>query len=315
MLTKAWKTIGILFICGLTACWPKKAEKTIESPKKAVAEKVTLHIASDFNYPPFVYKEPKETDPSNPSANKKGLEVDILMELAKRLDLHIVFEELQFAEIMDAVASGRVDGAIGGISITANRKGKVLFTTPFYKSPIVSIISVDNTATSWDDNQEFDLFVVSDPDFADFIGKQLSEKYKKLKVANFPLWDDVLQSFETNKGGIYVTDRLHAEHLLKDTPNLRIVTEFVDQTGLTTGGGLPIAFALNQKYDNLVMRINTEIQKMEKDGTLKQIMQKVEMPSVIAETPPQEKAKQQESTIEQILDSMENKNIETAMTV
>lgn len=310
VLTKAWKTIGILLVCGLTACWSKKEEKTAEPQKKAVAEKVTLHIASDFNYPPFVYKEPKETDPVNPNANKKGLEIDILMELAKRLDLQIVFEELKFEEIVDAVASGRVDGAIGGISVTTNRKEKVLFTAPFYKSPIVSVIRLDNAATSWDDNQEFNLFVVSDPDFADFVGKQLSEKYKKLQVANFPLWEDVLQSFETNKGGMYVTDRLHAEHLMKDTPNLRIVTEFVDQTGLTTGGGLPIAFALNPKHDNLVMRINSEIKKMEEDGTLRQIMGKVEVQPMITEMPAQEKTKQQESSIEKILDTMAHENME-----
>jgi ABC-type amino acid transport substrate-binding protein len=301
-------------VCGLTACWPKKAE---QPQKKVVAEKMILHIASDFSYPPFVYKEPKDTNPANPNANKKGLEIDILMELAKRLDLNIIFEELKFEEIIDAVSSGRMDGAIGGISITANRKDKVLFTDPFYKSPVVSIVHVDNTVTAWDDNQEFNLFVVSDPDFTDFVGKQLSEKYKKLKVANFPLWEDVLQSFETNKGGMYVTDRLHAEHLMKSTPNLRIVTEFVDQTGLTTGGGLPIAFAFNPKHESLVTHINTEIQQMEKDGTLKQIMNKVEpapiVTEAITEVSAQEKTKQQESSIEKILDSMENGNIEPAI--
>lgn len=288
----------------------------MEPQKDAAAKKVTLHIASDFSYPPFVYKEPKETDPTDPNANKKGLEIDILMELAKRLDLNIVFEELKFEEIINAVSSGRVDGALGGISVTANRKEKVKFTTPFYKSPIVSIVSIDNTATSWDDNQEFNLFIVSDPDFTDFIGKQLSEKYKKLKVANFPLWEDVLQSFEINKGGIYITDRLHAEHLMKSTPNLRIVTEFVDQTGLTTGGGLPLAFAFNQKHGKLVMRINSEIQKMEQDGTLKQIMQKVEPPSIV-EAPKSEAKQRQETSIEKILDTMETENtdpvIETAI--
>ena len=217
MLTKTLKTIGMLLVCGLTVCCQKKEEKK-EEAKNAVPTKTVLHIASDFNYSPFVYKEPPETDPASPNSNKKGLEVDLILELAKRLDLEIIFEELKFGEVIDAVASGRVDGAIGGISVTANRKDKVLFTAPFYKSPLVSIVTVDNVATSWDDDQEFDLFVVSDPDFTDFIGKQLSEKYKKMKVANFPLWEDVLKSFETNKGGIYVTDRLNAEHLIKGAP-------------------------------------------------------------------------------------------------
>jgi glutamine transport system substrate-binding protein len=312
---KVWKTIGVLLVCGLTACWPKKEEKTEQSTKKAVTEKATLHIASDFNYQPFVYKEPKETDPANPNANKKGLEIDILMELAKRLDFHIVFEELKFEEIIDAVASGRVDGAIGGISVTANRKEKVLFTVPFYKSPIVSIVTVDNTATPMDDTQEFDMFVISDPDFTDFVGQQLSERYKKLKVANFPLWEDVLQSFETNKGGIYITDRLHAEHLMQNTPNLRIVSEFTDQTGLSTGGGLPIAFAFNQKHDGLVLRINTEIQKMEEDGTLKQIMEKVAKTPIVTMPAVEvaEKEKPQDASIEKILDTMANENIEPAI--
>ena len=101
-------------------------------------------------------------------------------------------------------------------------------------------------------------------------------------------------------------------------PNLRIVNEFIDQTGLSTGGGLPIAFAFNHKHDNLVMRINSEIQKMEKDGTLKQILQKVEAPSTVevitTETPssPAE-TKKEESSIEKILDSMEKENLEPAL--
>ena len=321
MLKKVWKSIGILLICGLTACWPKKEDKPAEPQKNTVPEKVILHIASDFNYLPFSYKDPKDTDTANPNDNKKGLEVDIITELAKRLDFQIVFEELKFEEVIDAVSSGRVDGAIGGISITTNRKEKILFTAPFYKSPVVSVVSVENAATPWNDDQEFDLFVVSDPDFTDFVSKQLSEKYKKLNVSNFPLWEDVLQSFETKKGGVYVTDRLHAEHLIKNTPNLRIVNEYTDQTGLTTGGGLHIAFAFNQKHDNLVMRINNEIHKMEKDGTLKQIMQKLEIPPVEIVTTPAEltptkeekKTEDQSSSIEKILDSMENENLEPAM--
>jgi len=305
-------------MCSLVACSSGKEAKNEKAQKNAIPEKVVLHIASDFNYPPFTYKDPKETDIADPNSNKKGLEVEILEELSKRLDFKVVFEELKFEEIIDAVSSGRVDGAIGGISITTNRKEKVLFTSPFYKSPIVSVVTIENTVSPADKDHEFDLFVVSDPDFTDFVSKQLSEKYKKLNVANFPLWEDVLQSFETKKGGIYVTDRLHAEHLVKETPNLRIVNEYTDQTGLTTGGGLHIAFAFNQKHDKLVMRINNEIQKMQKDGTLKQILEKVETPSTAPSTPTEtvsgfeKKEEQQAASIEQILNNMESHPLESA---
>ena len=267
MLSTTWKTIGILLVCGLTAaCWPDKDNKVAQE-KKSETTKTVLHIASDFNYPPFVFKDPKET---NPNANKKGLEVDIMMELAKRLNFEVVFEEMKFEGLIDAVASGRVDGAIGGITITNNRKDKVLFTTPFYKSPLVSIVSIENTAIPTDDDTEYDMFVVSDPDFVDFVGEQLREKYKdkKLNIANFPLFNEVMNSFQTKKGGVYITDKLHAENFLKDTPNLRISSQFTDQTGLSTGGGFPVAFAFNQKHDKLVIQINTELQNMEKDGTL-----------------------------------------------
>ena len=58
----------------------------------------------------------------SPNSNKKGLEVAIILELAKRLDFIVKFEELKFEELVDAVESGRVDGAIGGITETPGRK-------------------------------------------------------------------------------------------------------------------------------------------------------------------------------------------------
>ena len=77
---------------------------------------------------------------------------------------------------------------------------------------------VDNTNTTWDDDKEYELFIVSDQDYSDFISKSLMEKYKKLKVSNFSYWREVMTALESKEGGMYITDKANAEYLIKNTP-------------------------------------------------------------------------------------------------
>ena len=63
--------------------------------------------------------------------NLTGYEVEILKEVAKRLELEIKFEEMGFDGILQSLSNGTVDVAANDIEITEKRKEKFSFSDPY----------------------------------------------------------------------------------------------------------------------------------------------------------------------------------------
>jgi polar amino acid transport system substrate-binding protein len=65
----------------------------------------------------------------------KGVDVEIMDLVGEKLGKKIVFNNTEFAAIIDNVAAGKVcDAGAAGITITEERKAKVDFSTPYYTS-------------------------------------------------------------------------------------------------------------------------------------------------------------------------------------
>ena len=75
----------------------------------------------------------------------KGVDVEIMALVGEKLGKEIVFNNTEFAAIIDNVAAGKVcDAGAAGITITEERKAKVDFSTPYYTSVQYVIFATDN---------------------------------------------------------------------------------------------------------------------------------------------------------------------------
>lgn len=73
-----------------------------------------------------------------------GYDVEVIREVAQRLDLDIKFEELGIDSLFTALNSGRVDLVINDIEVTEERKEKFAFSTPYKYSYTTMIVREEN---------------------------------------------------------------------------------------------------------------------------------------------------------------------------
>jgi polar amino acid transport system substrate-binding protein len=75
----------------------------------------TLRLTVNATYAPMEYRDPTTNE-------LKGLDIDLAAEIAKRLNLKIVWSEVPFAELIPALQTKRADFIISGISDRASRR-------------------------------------------------------------------------------------------------------------------------------------------------------------------------------------------------
>ena len=88
----------------------------------------TLHVAIYPGMPPFSFIS---------NGEPSGLELDILTEWANRRDWRLEFLAMEFSSQIPAVQTGKVDMAMGAISITEERQKQVLFSDGYLESHIM----------------------------------------------------------------------------------------------------------------------------------------------------------------------------------
>ena len=103
------------------------------------------------------------------SGKPSGIEVDILTEWANRRNWKLEFLVMDFAAQIPAVQTGKVDMAMGAISITEERQKQVLFSDGYFESHILlitrkgeaGILTNPSQPTATDDNTSQWLWIVA----------------------------------------------------------------------------------------------------------------------------------------------------------
>lgn len=97
--------------------------------------KEEIIVNTNAYFAPFEYYEGTEI---------VGVDVEIMNKVGKKLGKNVVFENTEFAVIIDNVKAGEVcDAGAAGITITDQRKEKVDFSIPYYTS--VQYVIFDKT--------------------------------------------------------------------------------------------------------------------------------------------------------------------------
>lgn len=137
-------TLMILFLAILAACGNTADEQTNnggeneqetareESAWDRIQEEGKIKVATSGTLYPTSYHD-SETD------ELTGFEVEVVKEMARRLDLEVEFVEMAFDGMLTSINSGQVDIAANDISITPERKEKFAFSEP-YKFSFASMI-------------------------------------------------------------------------------------------------------------------------------------------------------------------------------
>jgi polar amino acid transport system substrate-binding protein len=205
---------------------------------------------------PYVFPDPK-----NPR-QIIGYEVDLMNEIARRLNRRAVFVQNQWDGLIPGLQTGNYDVAINGIEITEDRKGQVDFTIPYYATgEQLSVRAGENSISTL-----ADLKGKTAGTLKYTLAQRILEREGGIRIQTY---DGQINAYEDLANG-----RLDA--VLMDAP---IATYYSSPNPKLKFAGPPIEriqYGICLRKDNaeLLTRINEALLSLIKSGDLRRIYEK-----------------------------------------
>jgi polar amino acid transport system substrate-binding protein len=125
----------------------------------AIRERGTLVVSTDPNYEPQSFLNTEGQRPSDTkcasdqltTAEMQGFDVDVAIEIGKRLGVETCFATPSWDLITAGSWADKWDISVGSMTITTDRQQALDFTTPYYYTPAVLAAKADAGIESLDD--------------------------------------------------------------------------------------------------------------------------------------------------------------------
>lgn len=222
----------------------------------------TLIVGTAADFPPFSFIDKSD--------EIVGFDIDIVKEIARRLNANIKIVDRQFSMLLPQIQLGQIQIIAAGMTPTAERAKKIRFTKPYLKhNPLViaSLKSRNLNINSLEDLKSKSA-IVNTGYTADAYISDLSES-KNINIIRLSKVEDAIIALNHGKADVFITAQLTLKPYLKDTGlekyNIFIIPNTCETSSLGISKLVPQA---------LFEKIEQAIQNMKKDGTLKSIKQR-----------------------------------------
>ena len=218
-------------------------------------------VVAENAYPPLQFVDPK-------SGEAVGWEYDAMADIAERLNINVVYENISWDAMIAAVSEGQYDMGMTGITIREDRMGKVDFSDSYMVSQMMMIVAGDESR--FDDAQGFaadsDLLAGAQPGTTPFyvtIYDILDGDEANPRVIQFETFGAALQALRTGDVDLVLSDSTAANgYVSASEGRLKIVGKPL--------GTEEFGFIF-PKGSDLVGPMNAAIAEMTADGTLERL--------------------------------------------
>ena len=222
-------------------------------------EEGLLTVGSDIPYPPFEYRKDGELI---------GLDIDLMNEIATRLDLEAEYTDTSFDTIFTQLAAGRYDAVVAASTITPEREQQVNFSDPYYKSQQSLTINT---------GEGTDIASIDELAEGDVVGVQNGTTGKTYAEENVPEGVE-LRSFKQGPDAFTALEAGQVIAVIHDEPTA--LAEVATREGLelvqTIDTGENFGIAVNPENEALLDAINETLAEIVEDGTYQEIYDKYE---------------------------------------
>jgi ABC-type amino acid transport substrate-binding protein len=230
-------------------------------------DKGTIIVGVSPDYPPFTFMEKDKKD-----ANKEnivGFEIDLFNELAKRSHYKVIYKQMPFDEIFKAIEKKEVDASIANITVTDERKEKLVFSKP-YLSTGYALVVKDNEFKSFDDLKNKKVVVQENTSYEKLFKDKVQEIYPTITVEDGKKISDLVQKLKDNYVDAIFLGKAEAEAIVfddkKDHNEFILVPLNMDETN-----DLAIAYSKDSKF---VAELDKALEGMLKDDTVNKLKEK-----------------------------------------
>ena len=238
-----------------------EAEKVVDL-ESLTAENGTLTYAAASEMAPFTYL--KDEKPV-------GYDLDIAARFCREFGYGLKVTFMDFADMLDSVASGRSSFGSGSISITKEREARLFFSEPEYIGGMVLVVRDGAAAAEKRSSEEKGINSLED-----LAGKKIGiltgtifdeiakEYIRDPRLSNIKTLAEMAEDLEKGKIDAYLADEPMMRTMLRDYPRQRVLSTLeADQYAF--------AFPKNDRGAALRDQFNAYLAKIKEDGTLSEI--------------------------------------------
>ena len=217
----------------------------------------TLTVCTDAPYLDFEYE-----DPQAPSGYS-GFDIDLLQEVADRLELELAVVNTGFDPIESgvAMASDECDIAAAAMTITEERAENVLFTDAYFSADQSLLAKVDSGVSSLEDLAGKRIAVQSATTGEDYANENAPEG---AEVVSFENPGDLFTALEAGEVDAVLQDLAPNTQKAQEDDTVEVVETF--QTDESYGFA-----ARKEGKEELISEVNRILQEMRDDGTYDEI--------------------------------------------
>ncbi|MFM0898745.1 ABC transporter substrate-binding protein/permease [Streptococcus suis] len=218
----------------------------------------TIDVVFDNAYAPFEFKDSDQI--------YKGLDVDIINEVAKRSGWTMNQSFPGFDAAVNAVQAGSADALMAGTTITEARKKVFTFSDPYFDTKIVIATTKANTISSYKDLKGKTVGVKNGTAAQNFL-EENKDKYG-YNVKTFDTGDLMYNSLSAGAVDAVMDDEAVIQYAIQQGQDLSID---IDGEAI---GSFGFSVKKGSQYEYLVEDFNKALAEMKKDGTYETIMNK-----------------------------------------
>lgn len=198
----------------------------------------------------------------------EGIDVEIATEIAKKLGLELVVDDMEFGSVITSVQSGKSDIAMAGLTVTEERKQNVDFTTSYATGVQVVIVPEDSDIQTIDDLANDKMIGCQDGTTGYIYCSSSVEDggYGEDHVTSYTNGAMAIEALKGGKVDAVVIDNEPAKAFVASNDGLRILdTEYVVEN-----------YAIGVSKDNTALRdaVDNALAELISDGTVQTIVDK-----------------------------------------
>lgn len=259
-LTKVLATVLAIACAGMV--FAGCGTKTGETSKTETKEKLVM--ATNAEFPPFEYVTEKGI-----VGKFDGIDVAIMKEVAKNLNMDLEIDDMKFTSILSSVASGKADIGVAGMTVEPERKDSVDFTDTYWVAMQTILVKKDNTdITSVDSLKGKKVGVITgytgDTSLTD------AKVDTQMTVKRYNKGVDAVEELKNGKLDAVIIDSPTAESFVKQ--NSSAIKGVEDANFFKKE---EYAMAVKKGNKDLLDKVNAEIKKMKQSGRITEIANEV----------------------------------------
>jgi polar amino acid transport system substrate-binding protein len=215
----------------------------------------TLTVGAYPANPPWEFKNERD--------EFEGFEVDMIREIADRLDMELEISDMGFQALFAATSSGRIDLAISTITITNERLENQAFTQGYYDADL-SLVTRQGRLEGLDEMRDQPVGAIAASTGERWVNAN-TEEYGFGELRTYPTQQGLLLDVLAGRIAGAIGDVTGFVFAAQEMPDLHIAE--IIATGDRYGMMLP-------KGSELLEPINDAISEMKEDGTMAEIYER-----------------------------------------